>query len=73
MSKSFKLSPTDKAQTPIFYALTQADAETRQFELNEDFFGIAQMSGPHLLSPWKWTRADQTPLYLPQGTTASGL
>jgi hypothetical protein len=70
VSQSFQLSPAGKTQTPIFYALTRAGAETRQIELNEHSFWIAKTSGPHLLPLWKWTRGGQTPLYLPQGTTA---
>jgi hypothetical protein len=69
-SQSFQLSPTDKAQTPIFYALTRTETETQKIQLNGLIVWIAKVSGPHLLPLWKWTREDHPPIHLPQGTTA---
>jgi len=69
-SQSLQLSPPDKIQTPIFYALTRAGAETRKIKLSGHFFWIAKAPGPHLLSLWKWSNADQSSIHLPLGTIA---
>jgi hypothetical protein len=69
-SQSFQLSPSDKVQTPVFYALIRGDEAALEIQLGGQSFWISKTSGPHLQSLWKWTKGDQTPIHLPQGTTA---
>jgi len=69
-SQSYQLYPADKSQTPIFYALPRAGAETQQIELGGHALWISKASGPHLLSLWKWSNQDQSSIHLPLGTSA---
>jgi hypothetical protein len=69
-SQSFQLSPSDKVQTPVFYALIRGDEAALEIQFGGQSFWISKTSGPHLQSLWKWTKGDQTPIHLPQGTGA---
>ena len=69
-SQSFELSPSEKVQTPMFYALSRADEETLELQIGGQSFWISKKSGPHLLPLWKWTQTDHISLHLPAGSNA---
>jgi len=68
--QTLQLAPADKTQTPIFYALTRAGAETQQIKLSDHSFWIAKTPGPQLLALCKWTQAGMPSIHLPLGTVA---
>jgi len=67
---SFQLSSADKTQSPLFYALPRSGADTLEIQLSGHTLWIAKTSGPGRIPLWKWTQANQTPIFLPQGSTA---
>jgi hypothetical protein len=69
-SQSLQLAPAEKTQTPVFYALTRAGADTHEIKLSGHSFWIANLSGPQLLPLWEWTRAGMPSIHLPLGTVA---
>ena len=68
LSQVFNLTATGESSFPLFYALNRAHSDARKLSLGNHSFWIAKKSGPHRLPLWKWTCANQSPIYLPQGT-----
>jgi hypothetical protein len=69
-NRSIELSPTDKTQTSLFYAITQGSAGTQKDPLSGQAYWIEKSPDPNLLTQLKWTQEGQPAIHLPQGASA---